>query len=1077
MTENNANPRGVIPGIVRPFLAGTPAIILLVISLCLGIGAIMVTPREEDPQIVVPLADIFVQAPGASAGEVEKLVATPLEKLLWQIDGVEYVYSISRDGMAVVTVRFYVGQDREESLVKLHNQISMNIDIAPPIVQGWVIKPVEIDDVPIVNLTLYSDRYDDHELRRIGEEVLWRLSRLPNISRTTITGGRPREIRVELIPEQMSGYGISLIQVWNALQGADASITAGQIDRQNRHITVSTHSFLTSIKDVTNLVIGVDNARPIYLRDLAIITDGPAEAQYYTRFGHSNRFRQAHELTGQPLTFPSVTLSLAKKRGTNAVDVSQSIIAEMEHLSSTIVPDGIQVEITRDYGETAQEKVNDLLSSLGFAIVTVVALLFLTLGWREALVVAVAVPVSFSLALFMNYLFGYTINRVTLFALILSLGLVVDDPITNVDNIQRHIFMGIRKPFEATLFAVNEVLPPVIMSTIAIIISFTPLFFITGMMGPYMAPMSANVPMTVTFSTLCALTIVPWMTYILLRNHPAIGKTIIDNQEKTAPTRIFTLYEKIVSPFLSSRSMRYLLLVIILILLAFSASLVLFRQVPLKMLPFDNKNEFQVVIDMPEGTTLETTDSVVRSFENYLRQVSEVTNMVTYVGIHSPMDFNGMVRHYYLREGPHFADIRVNLAHKNIRVQQSHEILLRLRNDLMAIADTAGAKIQLVEMPPGPPVLATIVVEIYGTPDKTYDELIHAAEHIKQIMHDEPFVVDIDDLAETPRNRINFVTDREKAALHGVSAQEIIRILQIAVGGDDPATLHVDYERQPLPIHMILPRESRSSIVGLSQIPVSTYAGEIVPLGELVDLVLVPESQTIYHKNLERVVFVIGEMAGQAPAEAILDMQSRLKKEPLPPGIRAEWAGEGEWKITLEVFRDMGIAFAVAMIGIYVLMIIQTNSFLMPVLIMLAIPLTLIGIMPGFWLLNLIAGGTIGGYDKLVFFTATSMIGMIALGGIVIRNSLVLIEFIQDALRQNIPVKEAIIQSGAIRMRPILLTAATTGLGAWPITLDPIFSGLAWALIFGLFASTLFTLVVVPVTYYAFYGKKIEMSG
>ncbi len=1077
MNEYHTQPQGFIPGIVRPFLTGTPAIILLIISLCLGLGAILITPREEDPQIVVPLADIFVQAPGASPTEVEKLVSTPLEKLLWQIDGVEYVYSISREGMAIVTVRFYVGEDREESLVKLHNKISMNIDIAPPIVKGWVIKPVEIDDVSIVNLTLYSDQYDDHELRRIGEELLWRLSRLPNISRTTITGGRPREIRVELLPEQMAGRNISLLQVWNALHAADASVSAGQIDRQNRRITVSSHSFLTSLTDVTDLVVGVHNDRPVYLRDLAVITDGPAESEYYTRFGHSNRFRKDHGLSDKPGTFPAVTLALAKKRGTNAVDVSRSIIAEMNHLKHTMIPDGIEIEVTRDYGRTAQEKVNDLLSSLGFAIVTVVALLFFTLGWREAFVVAIAVPVSFSLALFMNHLFGYTINRVTLFALILSLGLVVDDPITNVDNIQRHIFMGIRKPFEATLFAVNEVLPPVIMSTIAIIVSFAPLFFITGMMGPYMAPMSANVPMTVTFSTLCALTIVPWMTFMLLRNHPAIGKSAKDSKSKAVPSRIYKTYEKVVSPFLSSRGMRFVLLAVILILLAFSVSLVLFRQVPLKMLPFDNKNEFQVVIDMPEGTTLETTDAVVRSFENYLRQVSEVTNMVSYVGIHSPMDFNGMVRHYYLRQGAHFADIRVNLAHKNIRTQQSHDILLRLRNDLMAIAESSGAKIQLVEMPPGPPVLATIVVELYGSPDKTYDELIRAADHIKRIMDDEPFVVDIDDMAETPRNRFNFVIDREKAALHGVSAQEIVRTLHMAVGGESPATLHAEYERQPLRINMILPRETRSTLAGLSQLPVGTSSGATVPLAELADIIVVPEQQTIYHKNLERVVFVIGEMAGQAPGEAILDMQSRLKKEPLPEGIRAEWAGEGEWKITLEVFRDMGIAFAVAMIGIYVLMIIQTNSFLMPILIMLAIPLTLIGIMPGFWLLNLIAGGTIGGYDKLVFFTATSMIGMIALGGIVIRNSLVLIEFIQDALRQNIPVREAIVQSGAIRMRPILLTAATTGLGAWPITLDPIFSGLAWALIFGLFASTLFTLIVVPVTYYAFYGKKTERSG
>lgn len=1076
MAGNNSEPQGIIPGIVRPFLSGTPAIILLIISLFLGFGAIMITPREEDPQIVVPLADIFVQAPGARPGEVEKLVATPLEKLLWQIDGVEYVYSMSRHGMAIVTVRFYVGEDREESLVKLHNKIMMNIDIVPPIVEGWVIKPVEIDDVPIVNLALYSDDYNDHELRRIGEEVLWRLSRLPDISRTTITGGRPREIRVELLPERMSGMNISLLQVRQVLQAADASLTAGRIDRQNRNITISGDSFLTSVKEVDDLVVGIYEGRMVYLRDIAMVTDGPSEVESYTRFGHSFGFRQAHGLTDEPLSYPVVTLALAKKRGTNAVDVARSIIAEMEHLKDTIIPHGVNVEITRNYGQTAQEKVNDLLSSLSFAIITVVALLFLTLGWREALVVAIAVPVSFSLALFMNYLFGYTINRVTLFALILSLGLVVDDPITNVDNIQRHIFMGRLNPFDATLFSVNEVLPPVMMSTIAIIVSFTPLFFITGMMGPYMAPMAANVPMTVTFSTLCALTIVPWMTYMLLRNHPAIGKKKVDKQGKAAAGRLFKTYEKLVTPFLASRGMRYLLFAVILFLLACSAALVLFRQVPLKMLPFDNKNEFQVVIDMPEGTTLETTDAVVRSFEDYLRQVAEVTNMVSYVGTHSPIDFNGMVRHYYLRQQAHHADIRVNLAHKDVRVQQSHDIVLRLRQDLTAIADRTGATIQLVEVPPGPPVLATIVVEIYGTPDKTYDDLIRTTAHIKEIMKSEPFVVDIDDTVETPRDRITFVLDREKAALHGISSHEVIHTLNIAVGGHSPATVHDIHERQPLKINMILPRESRSSIASLSQIPIATSAGKTVPMGELADIIYMAEEQTIYHKNLDRVVYVMAEMAGQAPAEAILDMQSHLKSHPLPEGIRAQWAGEGEWKITLEVFRDMGIAFAVALMGIYILMIIQTNSFFMPVLIMMAIPLTLIGIMPGFWLLNLIVGENIGGYDKLVFFTATSMIGMIALGGIVIRNSLVLIEFIQDSLRQNMPVKEAIIQSGAVRMRPILLTAATTGLGAWPITLDPIFSGLAWALIFGLFASTLFTLLVIPVAYYAFYGRKIEMS-
>jgi multidrug efflux pump subunit AcrB len=1082
MTENNNEPKGVIASIVKPFLSGTPAIILIVISICLGIGAIMVTAREEDPQIVVPLADIFVDVPGTPVEEVEKLVATPLEKLLFQIDGVEYVYSMSRNGMAIVTVRFYVGEDREDSLVKLHNKIMMNIDLVPPIVQNWIIKPVEIDDVPIVNMTLYSDSYHDDELRRIGEEVIWRLSKLPDDSRTNIIGGRSREIRVELIPKRMAGVNITLLQVKNALQAADISLIAGQVDRQNRHVTIAGNSHLKSVDEVNNLVVGVYKDRPVYLRDLAHVTDGPAEVTHYTRFGHSIRFRQ--EMVGtknfssipadKPMRYSAVTLAVAKKRGTNATKVAESIIAEMRTLEATIIPDGVHVEITRDYGRTAQEKVNDLLVSLGFAIVTVVALLFFTLGWREALVVAIAVPVSFCLALFVNYLFGYTINRVTLFALILSLGLVVDDPITNVDNIQRHIFMGQRNPFDATLFAVNEVLPPVIMSTLAIIVSFAPLFFITGMMGPYMAPMSANVPFTVSFSTLCALTIVPWMTYLLLKNHRSVGKKPNFSQEGNVPGWLFRIYEKLMAPFLRSRIARYLLLIVILLLLAFSVSLIFFRQVPLKMLPFDNKNEFQLVIDMPEGTTLETTDAAVRLFEDYLREVSEVTHLVSYVGTHSPIDFNGMVRRYYLREEPHHADIRVNLAHKSHRVQQSHEIALRLRNDLMAIAEKTGASIKIVEVPPGPPVMATIVVELYGTPDKTYNQLMRAADSVQEIMKAEPFVVDIDDSTEAYRERIAFLLDREKAALHGISAQQIIQTLKIAVDGETPAAVHEPSERHPLKVNMILPRADRSSIADLSQLPIAGHSGKTVPLAELCDIIHVPEEQTIYHKNLEKVVYVMAEMAGRAPAEAIFDMKNRLEDQPLSQGIRANWVGEGEWKITVEVFRDMGIAFGVAMIGIYIILILQTNSFLMPIMIMMSIPLTLIGIMPGFWLLNAIVGKNIGGYDNLVFFTATSMIGMIALGGIVIRNSLVLIEFIQDSLQKNIPVKEAIVQSGAVRMRPILLTAATTGLGAWPITLDPIFSGLAWALIFGLFASTLFTLLVIPVTYYAVYGKRIE---
>ena len=1066
-------PDNLIVRIVRPFLTSHLAVLLIIISLCLGAAAVLVTPREEEPQIVVPLADVFVQAPGASPEEIEKLVATPLERLLWQIDGVEYVYSMSRRDMAVVTVRFYVGEDRVGSLVKLHNKIRMNIDAVPPIVKGWVIKPVEIDDVPIVNISLYSDRYDDAQLHRLGEEVLARLSQVEDISRTVIVGGRRREVRVELSPERMAGLSVSLLEVQRALKGADASVTAGSFSQFNREFTVTSTSFLATAGDVADLVVGVHQGRPVYLRDIAQVIDGPEEADNYSRIGYSHRYRRDHDRQDRPLTYPSVTLALAKKQGTNAVDVARKILAELDRLERTLIPAHVHTEVTRNYGATAQEKVNGLLSSLGFAIMTVVILLAVTLGWREALVVALAVPISFSLALFVNFLFGYTINRVTLFALILSLGLVVDDPITNVDNIQRHIFMGKRKPVNATLFAVNEVLPPVIMSTLAIIVSFTPLFFITGMMGPYMAPMAANVPITVIFSTFCAITIVPWFTHTLLKKID-VEPADVDTDKKAPEGWINRTYRGAVTPFLKSRGWRYGLLAAILVLLAIPLLLVVFRLVPLKMLPFDNKNEFQIVVDMPEGTTLETTDAVVRDFEAYLRTVSEATNYVSFVGTHSPIDFNGMVRHYYLREGPHLADIRINLADKARRSMQSHPIVLRLRNDLEKIARENGAKIQLVEVPPGPPVLSTLVAEIYGDPDRDYGQLIAAGKQIQEIMGNEPFVVDIDDMAQAEHDRFDFMVDKEKAALHGVSTQAIIQTLRIALSGSTPATVHMDDERQPLLVRTVLPRPRRSSATDLSQIPMKTAAGQMVPLAELVRIRQVPVEQTIYHKNLDRVVYVLAEMAGRAPAAAILDMQDRLKTNPLPPGIQAEWAGEGEWKITLRVFRDMGIAFAAALMGIYILLIIQTNSFFMPILIMMAIPLTLIGAMPGYFLLNLVANVQVGGFETPVFFTATSMIGMIALGGIVIRNSLVLIEFIHDALEEGQSFREAILQSGAIRMRPILLTAATTALGAWPITLDPIFSGLAWTLIFGLFASTLFTLLVIPVTYYALYRKNYQ---
>ncbi|HCY84671.1 MAG TPA: AcrB/AcrD/AcrF family protein [Desulfobacteraceae bacterium] len=1069
----NQTKTGILGRIVETFLSSNLSVILVLAALVLGVFSVYITPKEEEPQIVVPMADIFVRAPGASPQEIEKLVATPLEQILWEIDGVEYVYAMATREMAVVTVRFFVGEDRENSILKLHNKIQMNLDRVPPIVKDWLVKPVEIDDVPIVTLTLYSPEYSDHELRRVAEEVATRLSRLENISRSEVFGGRPREIRVEVNPEKMKGFGVSIREVTKALADADVSTQAGTFNKANQSFTLTSSSFLTRLEDVENLVVAGRESRPVYLSDVADVFDGPAEATHYTRIGFSNRLRA--NSTGP---YPAVTLAFSKKKGTNAVTVARHILDELALMQEEIIPDDIEIEVTRSTGETANAKVNELLSSLGFAVLSVVVLLALTLGWREAVVVALAVPISFALALFVNYIFGYTINRVTLFALILSLGLVVDDPITNVDNIQRHIRMAVLSPFQATIAGVQEVLPPVIMSTVAIIVCFTPLFFITGMMGPYMAPMAVNVPLTVTFSTVAALTIVPWVSYHLLKNRKPSGNE--RDAGSSSPGRGAKLYRALLTPFLEKRVLRILLAAAIILMLAGAGALAVFRLVPLKLLPFDNKNEFQIVIDLPEGTSLEQTDRVVRAFETYLARVNEVTNYVSYTGIASPMDFNGMVRHYFIREGSHLADIRVNLAPKEVREQQSHAILLRLRKDLEAIARQHNADIQLVEVPPGPPVLATLVAEVYGTYDTPYEDLLKSAGAVKKIMETEPFVTDVQIMTEDPSPRVDIEVDREKAALHGIDTRDILDALDAAVGGVTPASLHLERERQPLWIRVILPRTQRSDLIALSNLSVRSKGGHLIPLAELARIHRTENQAPIYHKNMQPVVYVTGEMAGRAPGEAVLDMMSRLESVRFDTGhsdpgkndsgIRVKWSGEGEWKITLRVFRDMGLAFAAALMGIYLILVVNTGSYFMPVLIMMAIPLTVLGIMPGFFILNLFPAD-VGGYSNPVFFTATSMIGMIALGGIVIRNSLVLIEFIQEAVRQGTPFKEAILDSGVVRMRPILLTAATTAIGAAPITLDPVFSGLAWALIFGLFASTLFTLVVIPVTYYAVYRK------
>lgn len=1079
MVETPLQHRGLMSRIVEQFLRGNLSILLILVSLIAGVAALLVTPREEEPQIVVPLADVMVRMPGASAEEVERQVATRLERLLYQIDGVEYVYSMSHPGAAVVTVRFYVGEDREDSLIKLYNKIAMNTDIVPPGVTGWVVKPIEIDDVPIVNATLWSERYNDHELRRVAEQVEIQLQSVRNTSRTSVVGGRRRQVSVRIDPERIAAHNVTSLQVSRVVQAANVNMRSGSFTRDNREVLVESGSFLQSAEEIANLVVGVHGGRPVYVRDVAFVDDGPEEPAHYTwiSFGPA-----AESPLGQSprrrREFPAVTIAVAKQKGANAVTVAQGLEEKIAELKHDVIPSDVHVSITRNYGETANEKVNELVAELLSAIILVVGLIAITLGWREAIVVATAVPLTFSLTLLVNYLTGYTINRVTLFALILSLGLVVDDPIVDVENIFRHFRMRLQPPMEAVLTAVNEVRPPIILATLAVIISFVPLFFITGMMGPYMAPMALNVPMAMLMSMVVAFTITPWLSYHVLKGQ--YGK----KEEPFVLERslTFRVYSSLLSPFVSRRLWAGLLLCVVAVLFVLSALLAVTGRVPLKMLPFDNKAEFQIVVDMPEGTTVETTDEVLRSLARRLRETAEVTEVLTFAGTSSPIDFNGMVRHYYLRSGPNVGDIRVNLLPKEQREQQSHEILLRLRNDLQEIAARHDANIKLVEVPPGPPVVATLTAEIYGRPGQSYDQLHAGARHVRRLLESEPLVVDVDDTVEHDQKKLVFVLDKEKASLNGINTRQIASTVRLALQGSQPGeetmmtagqgVVHLRRELNPLRIVLQAPVAERSSDTDLERLTVSSASGDIIQIGEFGHFEEVVEDKTIYHKNLQRVAYVFAEMAGRPPAEAVLSLQDRLHDDPPPYGVDVRWAGEGEWKITLDVFRDLGLAFGAACLGIYIVLIWQTNSYGMPLLLMVAIPLTIIGILPGFWLLNLMKNVEIGGYPNPVFFTATGMIGMIALSGLATRNSILLIEFVHDELRGGTPIRDALLKSGAVRFRPIFLTAGTAMLGAWPITLDPVFSGLAWSLIFGLLVSTAFTLLVVPAVYWLIYANR-----
>ena len=1062
-------PPGLTVRIARAFLSGPYSPLFLVAAALVGIVALVITPQEEEPQIVVPMADVFVQYPGRSPAEVEEQVTRPLERLLWQVSGVEHVYSISRRDQSVVTVRFFVGEDREKSIVKLRDQIDSHRDIVPPGVAGWTVKPVQIDDVPVVTLTFSSAHRNEYELRRIAEEAKARLDSLDDLSRNEIFGGLPREITVTPNLEALAARGVTLADLQQALMAAEPGQDAGVLLENGRTLALRAKAPLDSAEAVRDTVVRSPEGRTVKIADVATVQDGPAEPENYHHigFGPAEPDAALHAAGRRP----AVTLAFAKKKGTNAITVTRKVIEKAEALHGTVVPADVEMRVTRNYGETAKEKVDDLLYSMLFAILIVSAVIGITLGWRESLVIGLSVPVSFALALFVNHLAGYTVNRVTLFALILSLGLVVDDPIINVDNIQRHIRMGVHKPFAATLWAVHEMIEPVFMSALTVIVSFLPMFFITGMMGPYMRPMALMVPVTIAFSAVCAVTFVPWLTYRLLK-----GRAGSSSPEDVTPSWIRRGYRRVLEPFLNSRRRSYLLLLTMAGLLAFSGLLVVLGLVPLKMLPFDNKNELLLVLDMPDDASLETTDRVCQELENQLATINEVRDYETYTGINSPIDFNGLVRHYQFRRQPNQAEIRVNLAGKTQREQQSHAIALRIRDGLTAIATRHHGRLKIVEVPPGPPVLSTLVAEVQGGPHTTHAQMLAGAKRLEAMFAevDSKHIVQIDDMSETPRTFLAMDVDREKAARHGLAPADINQAVAAALSGLSPGSLHDPCERDPLPVRIRLPYADRVQAARLEQLWLRGRNGRQVQLGELASFREEPEQQTIYRKDLVRTVFVIAECAGRAPGEVVLAMKSRLRHKPLPDGVTVQWAGEGEWQITVDVFRDLGIAFGVALLGIYLLLVLQTGGFAVPGIMMLAIPLTAIGIMPGFALLNLVANHPVAGYPTPVFFTATAMIGMIALGGIVIRNSIVLVEFIHAALKEAKPLREALLDSGAVRLRPIFLTAIVAMLSAWPITLDPVFSGLAWALIFGLFASTVFTLVVIPVVYHLVYEKKLQ---
>ncbi len=1056
---------GISGIIAKAFIKSKLTPLLVIASLLLGVYAIMVTPREEDPQINVPMIDVMISYPGASAAEVETRVSTPVEKLLWEIKGVKYVYSIAKPGMNLTILRFKVGEDMSRSLVKVYSKLMSHYDEIPPGVSRPLIKPRSIYSVPILALTLWNpqNKYSSYELRRMADELANRLKRGHNVAQVAVTGGLRRQVRITLNPLKLRAYHLSALQIMGSIQQSDVKLPSGTFLSGNKEFLLETGSFFKDLQDVKKVVVAVAAGKPVYLDDVATLTDGPAEPVSYVFMG-SGPAAAEKGVPPTPGMHPAVTIALSKKRGANATVIARDTIAKVKSWQGTLLPDDVQVTVTRDYGKTANDKSDDLLEHLLIATISVTLLIALALGWRESLVVAVAVPVTLALTLLISYLYGYTLNRVTLFALIFSIGILVDDAIVVVENIYRHFQMH-KVSVMTAVRAVDEVGSPTILATFAVIAALLPMAFVSGLMGPYMRPIPVNASTAMVFSLMVAFIVTPWLSYKVLKKVSA-GKGKVVKEEDT---KIYKLYARIIGPLLQSSWKRYIVLGSILIMLILVVILVPLQKVTLKMLPFDNKSELQVVINMPEGTSLEGTADLTRKLADYLKTVPEVTDFESYVGTSAPYNFNGLVRHYFLRHSSNLADIQVNLVGKEMRKDQSHEIARRIRPPLKKIADAFNARIKVVEIPPGPPVLSPLVAEIYG-PDLKRQRQI--AAQVKHIFATTPDVVDVDWYVEDTHDKYVFVVDKEKAVLYGISPAAIAKTLRIAVNGMSAGLLHDKREKEPVDIVLRMPLAVRSSLAALRGISLPDRQGNLVSLTSLIKVEKRRAEQPIYHKNLKRVTYVIGNVAGdrESPVYAILQMKDRIAKLKLPEGYglrqyftkqppltkRYSLKWGGAWQITYEVFRDLGIAFAAVMVLIYILVVAWFRSFTVPLVIMAPIPLTLVGILPAHWLFG-------------IFFTATSMIGFIALSGIVVRNSILLVDFIHMDWVECGQLVPALIKAGAVRLRPIVLTAAAVVVGSIVMLFDPIFQGLGVAMMAGAIVATGLTLVIVPLLYYEFF--------